>query len=68
MAQTGGGYDSFVAPIVAGSVAYAACLRLHADNAHPMQCPVGGMVARNAKGVVQDLGPSSYAWPSRRRA
>jgi ubiquinol-cytochrome c reductase cytochrome b subunit len=49
-------YGTFVAPIVAGVVAYRVCLRLQRGAVHPIQRPVGGIMVRDAKGGYHTLG------------
>ena len=49
-------YGSFVAPIVAGVVTYKVCNLLNAQNAHPIQRPVGGIIVRDARGAFHTLG------------
>ena len=49
-------YGSFVAPIVAGVVAYKVCVLLQVQNAHPIQRPVGGVMVRDARGAFHTLG------------
>jgi ubiquinol-cytochrome c reductase cytochrome b subunit len=49
-------YGSFVAPIIAGFVAYHVCLLLQRTEAHPIQRPVGGIIVRDARGAFHTLG------------
>ena len=49
-------YGSFVAPIIAGVVTYKVCQLLEAQNAHPIQRPVGGIMVRDARGAFHTLG------------
>jgi ubiquinol-cytochrome c reductase cytochrome b subunit len=61
-------YGSFVAPIVAGMVAYKVCVALQSQNAHPVQRPVGGVIARDASGAFHTLGAeNAQEAPARRQ-
>jgi ubiquinol-cytochrome c reductase cytochrome b subunit len=46
----------FVAPIVAGAIAYRACVALQRTGAHPIKKPVGGIIVRTADGAYHTLG------------
>ncbi len=49
-------YGVFVAPLVAGAIAYKTCQALQRTDAHPIMKPVGGILIRTADGAYHTLG------------
>ncbi|MGH8922734.1 MAG: cytochrome b, partial [Actinomycetes bacterium] len=49
-------YGAFVAPIVAGGIAYKTCKALQRTGNHPIMKPVGGFIYRTADGAYHTVG------------
>ncbi len=53
-------YGTFVAPIVAGVIAYKTCVALQRTGAHPIRKPVGGIIVRGTDGSYHTLGDDHH--------